>query len=325
MVRPVRFGIVGTGKISERFAAAVFRTRGAELTAVYSRKHDTGAAFSSRTAPVRVFSDYEEFLGFPDTDAVYIASPILFHEAQTLAALRAGKHVLCEKSLTTDLPSALRMRDEAEKQGKVLIEAMRTAYDPAFSLLRETLPRLGTVRRVFLEYAQYSSRYDAFLSGEVKNAFDPSLKNSALSDIGVYPLHLCLALFGAPLSLDSRSVFLHNGFEGEGTVLLRYPAFCAEISYSKIRQGSVPSVIEGENATLTLDAVNPPKSILFTDKTGTAIPLPLTPATPDNMHLELEAFLSMIRGETDPAPHLAATLLTMEMMDRVVKNSHIFG
>lgn len=81
------------------------------------------------------------------------------------------------------------MIEAARRYGVVLMEAMIATLNPNFRIVREQLPRLGTIRRYFASYCQYSSRYDKFREGVVLNAFDPSLSNGAMMDIGVYTVY----------------------------------------------------------------------------------------------------------------------------------------
>ena len=76
--------------------------------------------------------------------------------------------------------------DAAKKQGVTLMEAMISTLNPNFAIVKEHLKDLGTIRRYFASYCQYSSRYDKFKEGIVLNAFKPELSNGAMMDIGIY-------------------------------------------------------------------------------------------------------------------------------------------
>ena len=316
-MKEVRFCVVGTGKISDSFAEAVASTPGACIVSVCSRTSASGEAFAAAHGIARVYTDYGRMLADPEIDAVYIATPHYAHCDGSVRALHAGKHVLCEKILALSPEEVTRMRRAAEESGRVLLEAMRPAFDPATALLRENLPRVGRIRRVALEYCQYSSRYDAFRAGQVLPAFDPTIGNSALADIGVYPLHLCLLLFGEPRAAVGRSVFLHNGFEGEGCALLDYGDFYATVSYSKITDGCAPSRIEGEAGTILIEGINRTRSLTFVPRGGAPCPIPYTPV-PNNMVHEIAAFLRMTRAEMDPAPYLDTSAATVALAARLL-------
>ena len=113
--RQIGIGIVGTGKISRQFAAALRTTPGVSSPLVYSRDEKTGRLYAKECEVTDSTDSWEGFLADPRVDAVYIATPNAVHYRQALDALRAGKHVLCEKPLTTDEARFDLLADEAEK------------------------------------------------------------------------------------------------------------------------------------------------------------------------------------------------------------------
>ena len=318
----VRIAVVGTNFISDRFAEAASLSGKAEVSAVYSRKLDTGAAFAAKHGIKKVYDSYEKMLADSEIDAVYIASPHIAHAEQTVAALNAGKHVLCEKMIAADLEGFLFQKAAMQRSGKVLLEAMRPDFDPALEIIKAALPRLGKIRRVHLEYCQYSSRYDRFLAGEVLNAFNPKMKNTALADIGIYPLHICVLLFGAPDRIGGESVFLSNGFEGMGVITMGYGDMLAEIVYSKITESVNPSVIEGENGSLTFDKLNAPTEIKLKMRGEEWQTLDYTPIE-NNMVYEIDAFADMVGGVLSFSPYFEATEDAMRVVDEVYRTREI--
>ena len=313
----MNIAVVGTNFISDRFVEAAALCKNAKITAVYSRKHDTGMAFADKYGIKTVYTDYLDMLSDENIGGVYIASPTFCHAAQAVRAMRAGKHVLCEKMMGADLADCLWMERVREECGVVLLEAMRPAHDPAIEVIRSALPRLGKIRRASLEFCQYSSRYDAFLSGEVLNAFDPKIKNSALADIGIYPLHMAVNLFGEPKSVQASSIFLSNGFEGEGILTLGYGDMIATVVYSKITSGVNPSVIEGERGSLIIDKISAPSDITLHLRGEAPARLDYT-AVQNNMVYEIEAFCDMAEGRSDCMPYLAIT----EKAHRIVEEAY---
>ena len=287
-----RFGIVGTNFISDRFVEAVNDTSSCEAVAVYSRNQATADAFCAKHSIKQGFTSYIEMLR-SDIDAVYIASPTYCHSSQAILAMNMGKDVLCEKMLAHNSAAALEMIKVAKDTGRVLLEATRPLFDPSFSLIKDATNKIGRVRRVDLGYSQYSSRYDKFKSGEVLNAFDPAIANSALADIGIYPLELCLALFGKPEKTSGDAVFLDNGFLASGVITLKYPDMLATVTYSKIADGFTPSVIEGECGSVIIDGVNKTKSITLCMRGGKVEKIDYTPKE-NNMSYEIEAFARKI-------------------------------
>jgi len=318
----MRFGIIGTNFISDRFLAALAFTE-AKATAVFSRKRETGDAFAQKHAIGAVFTDLEAFLHSDVFDAVYVASPNFCHKEQTLAALRAGKHVLCEKPIAPSLDDYLVMKNEARARGLILTEAMRPIFDRMWLAIKDRLGALGTLRSVHLDYCQYSSRYDRFLSGEVLNAFNPALSNAALLDIGVYPIALAAFLFGKPHSVHSEVCRLANGFEGGGSILLGYGDFSAVITYSKVADSLAPSVIIGEKGGITVDKAATPKEVYFCPRGGERERIVRqTPDAEDNMFEEIRAFIRAVQErDTENTHEVSAN--TLAIMDAVRKEHGI--
>ena len=318
----VGIGFVGTGKISRLFADAVAGTEGLAPVSVYSRTERAGEEFAAACGVPAYTADWAGFLSDPTLDAVYIATPNICHYRQALDALRAGKHVLCEKPLTTDLARFDALASEAMARGLVLMEGMRILHDPVFPLIRKTLPQLGKIRRVDFEYQQYSSRYDAYRAGTVLNAFDPTLSNAAVMDIGVYPVALAVSLFGMPHDVSARSVFLSNGFEASGDAVLAYVDMTASLSWSKVADSVFPSVISGEDGSLTVDRLSGTTEVVFRPRKGDPVRLPYTPA-PNNMIHEAADFCEAVRGKLDTAPYLSFSRDTVRVLDLIRSSAGI--
>ena len=254
----MNFAIVGTNFISDNFSVAAKEISDGNVIAVYSRASETGNAFAKKHNIERVYTDYTKMLDDENIDAVYIASPTMCHAEQAILALRKKKHVLCEKMICAEYKEFPDMKLESERSGVVLIEAMRPDFDEILMSVANNIKEIGKIKSAKFEYCQYSSRYDKFKAGEILNAFDPKIKNSALADIGIYPLHYAISLFGSPKKITSEGEFLHNGFLGKGRSVLSYDGFDAETIYSKIHEGENVSKITGELGEITFDKINEP-------------------------------------------------------------------
>ena len=314
--RDLGIGIVGTGKISRQFAEALRTTPGVSARSVYSRKDETGKLYAKECGVPSSTDSWEGFLSDPAIDAVYVATPNVAHFGQALDALKAGKHVLCEKPLTTDTARFDVLAREARSRGLVLMEGMRILHDPVYSLIRKAVARLGKIRRAEFIYCQYSSRYDRFKDGIVLNAFDPVLSNAAVMDIGVYPVALSVALFGATDDISASSTFLYNGFEGNGTATLRYDGFDSTLTWSKIADVSSPSVIAGDGGTLAIDRLSGTTRVIFAASDGKTETIPYFPAE-NNMIYEAADLRDAIAGKLDPEPFLEISRKTVQTLDAI--------
>ena len=320
-MRILKICVVGTNFISDRFCEAAHEVEGVEVSAVLSRRVETGRAFADKYGIKTVFTTLSDMLS-SDIDAVYVASPTFVHKEQSVEAMLCGKAVLCEKMMGATFKDVEEMLDAKNRSGAVLLEAMRPDFDPAYKAVKDALPMIGRVRRAHLEFCQYSSRYDRFKSGEVLNAFDPTIANSALADIGIYPLHVCLSLFGAPLKHTSSHLFLENGFEALGKIELEYDGMLASVVYSKITDSTTPSVIEGELGSIIIDKISAPKDVTLKMRDGRCVKLDFD-YLPNNMVYEIAAFRDAVQGKLDDSPYLECTALSVRIVDEIYRTSGI--
>ena len=318
-MKTLRFLVIGTNFISDKFCDAVKLLSDVEVEAVYSRKLDTGYAFAEKHGISSVYDNLDRALASDRIDAVYVASPTFMHMEHSIKAMRAAKHVLCEKSISLNSAELCEMIRVSKEEKRVLIEAMRPAYDPALAVIKGAMSSIGKIRRASLEFCQYSSRYDKFKAGIVENAFNPDIGNSALSDIGVYPLWLAIELFGAPKTLKSEKKYLSNGFLGMGTSILGYEDKLLSVTYSKITDGVSPSVIEGELGSVIIDKISEPSEIYLALRGKEKVKLSYTKA-PNNMVYEIAAFKKMTEGKIDYLPYLKTTGLVMQAADIIHKS-----
>ena len=317
----IKIGVVGTNFISDWLVESLDLVEGIQATTVYSRKQETGDTFAKRHGIPQVYTNYQEFLS-SNIDVVYIASPTSAHAPQAMEAMNRGKHVLCEKIIAANSEELEEMITCAVNNNVILLEAMRPDFDPYMEIVIEQLPKIGQVRRVTFEMDQYSSRYDAFKEGVVMNAFDPSLGNAALMDIGVYPIHCLVRIFGAPREVKAMSTFLHNGFEGAGIVLLKYDHMIAEAVYSKISKSVNPSIIEGEDATIKIYGLTIMDKIEVCYRDGRVEEIELD-RMENNMHLEVEGLRDLIEAKDVRHRYLEYSRQTMKIVDEVRKQTRI--
>ncbi|TNT79303.1 Gfo/Idh/MocA family oxidoreductase, partial [Escherichia coli] len=196
----IRFAVIGTNWITRQFVEAAHESGKYKLTAVYSRSLEQAQHFANDFSVEHLFTSLEAMAESDAIDAVYIASPNALHFSQTQLFLSHKIHVICEKPLASNLAEVDAAIACARENQVVLFEAFKTACLPNFHLLRQALPKVGKLRKVFFNYCQYSSRYQRYLDGENPNTFNPSFSNGSIMDIGFYCLASAVALFGEPKS-----------------------------------------------------------------------------------------------------------------------------
>lgn len=184
----VRFGIVATGKIAEKFAATAPLVRELEVRGVASRTKEKAQAFSGRYGIAKAYSNYDALYNDPEIDAVYIATPHSHHKECCLKAIAAGKHVLCEKPMALCQTDAQEIFQAARQCGVFVMEAMWTRFIPTILHVKEWIDsgKIGDIR-----YLQATFGFQAKEDPESR-LFNPKLAGGALYDVGVYAISLML-------------------------------------------------------------------------------------------------------------------------------------
>ena len=257
----VRFGVVGTGRISDWVLKGAVQDSRIAVTAVCSRTQEAAEAFIARNPlakNARVYTSVAEMASDPEVDAVYIGTPNQTHCDYTITCLNAGKHVLCEKPLAVDAEEGRRMVEAAKANGCLLMEAMISTLNPNFRAVAERLNEIAPIRHYSSYFCQYSTKYEALKRGEVASSFKPGTAG-ALRDVGVYTLYPTVALFGCPKTIKSELKTI-NTPEGEtdvqGTAYLGYDEMEAVLTWSKSYDSFQPTEIAGEKGNLILDEIH---------------------------------------------------------------------
>ena len=250
----MNIAIIGTGKIVHEALPVIVGTEGIVVRSIWCREHSLAKAeaLAAQFGIPQVATDYAAVLADPQVDTVYVALVNSVHYAYALQALQAGKNVILEKPACMSHRELARLAEEARARGLMLFEAVTLLHLPAFHLLQtELLPQLGVIRHVECNYSQRSSRYDAYLHGEVLPAFDPAAGGGALMDINIYNLHFVIALFGKP---DSARYYCRRGFNGvdlSGTVVMNAPLCLC----TGAKDTDAPSfgLLQGDNGWLRIE------------------------------------------------------------------------
>ena len=269
-MKKIRFGVVGTNNITDWVIAGGRQDERFELTAVCSRTQERAKEFAAKHGIPHIFTSLEEMASSPLIDAVYIATPNYVHAEQSILCMNHGKHVLCEKPFASNSKEVRLMIEAAKKNKVTLMEAMISTLNPNFAIAKERMKDLGTIRRYFASYCQYSSRYDKFKEGIILNAFKPELSNGAVMDIGIYTIYPMVALFGKPQQIEAQGIVLHTGADGQGAVNFQYEGMNATVLYSKIANSALPTEIEGEAGNLLLDKIHITKQVDYIPRQVTA-------------------------------------------------------
>ena len=210
----VRWGVAGTGPISQQIARDLALVDGAELAAVASRTEAAATVFGDEFAIPLRFSDYSAMLD-ADLDAVYLGTPHVTHFALAKEALQRGRHVLCEKPLGLDAAEVRELAAIAREAGVFLMEALWMRFTPLTALVREIVDsgEIGEVRAV---QAAFGAPFPRDGSSRWQRG------GSSLLDQGIYPVTLAHLMLGEPESVTARGVIDPLGIELSTHFTLEY-------------------------------------------------------------------------------------------------------
>ncbi|MBN6711281.1 Gfo/Idh/MocA family oxidoreductase [Haemophilus haemoglobinophilus] len=245
----MKLAIIGTGMIVHEFLQIKSQLP-LKQCAIYGRDQEKVFKLLTEHGLSQAFTDYDELLN-SEFDTFYIALPNHLHFSFAKQALQAGKNVILEKPITSNLAEFKELKQLAKTNQCFLLEAVTVHYLPAYIALKQEMAKLGEIKILSLNYSQYSSRYDRFKQGEILPAFDPQKSGGALMDLNVYNIHFAVGLFGKPKSCIYQAN-INKGIDTSGILLLNYGDFQACCIGAKDCQAPVILSIQGEQGCITV-------------------------------------------------------------------------
>lgn len=346
-MRKVRFGMVGTGRISDWVLKGAVLEPRFEAAAVCSRTKENAEAFAARHGIVKTFTDIDALASDPSIDAIYIGTPNDTHHDIAIRCLNHGKHVLCEKPLASNSREVKEMVAAAKANGVVLMEAMISTLSPNFRMVQEKVKELGPVLNYSGTFCQFSSKYDLLkriLSGEsdspVPSSFNPERSGGALMDIGIYPIYPMVTLFGSPrgvkanvLTVDVPTACGMMPVDLQGTAIFEYEGMTATATYSKIADSKLRTEISCDRGILSLDQIHITRQVELTmrgaptsGRSGGPATSDITvPCDPDEYLCEFKEFIDVIESGSPESVNnsLANSLAVAEVMDEIRRQSGV--
>jgi len=209
MDKPVRWGILGTGKIARAFATALQDVPDAVLAGVASRSLDKADAFAAEFRAGAAYGSYEALAQADGIDLVYVATPHPQHASNALLALGAGKGVLVEKPFTMNAREAEQLIALARANKLFLMEAMWTRFMPALAEVKRLIAagEIGSVQQVVADFG-FTANF-----GPEHRVFNPELGGGALLDLGIYPLSIAASLLGPVLEVKAQAIMGPTGVD----------------------------------------------------------------------------------------------------------------
>lgn len=263
----LRWGVLGTGWIAQRFVASLRAHTDQQVVAVGSRTDVTARRFADAvgTGIARAHGSAEALVADPDVDVVYVATPHAAHRRGALLAIAAGKHVLVEKPLGLDAAQALEISEAAVAQGVFCAEAFWTLFLPRFDVVRRVLENglLGEVRSVLADHGEQFHPPHRIL--------DPAAAGGSLLDLGSYCTALATWVLGPAERVLASGENAASGVNGQASMLLAHRGGAQSVLHTTLlTRTPTTAVISGTAATLTLPGpFFMPGDVVLTSADGT--------------------------------------------------------
>lgn len=324
------WGIIAPGRIAQNFARALPVVPDGRLAAVASRNTDRARefaqAFGESGYSVRIHDSYDALLADPEIDGVYIASPHRFHFEQAMAALQAGKPVLCEKPLTVTAAQAKQLMAEAEERGVFLMEALWSRFLPVWQQVRRWLDegRIGQVHTL-------SSNFCVHMPFEPEGRlYDPELAGGNLLDMGVYCIALSRFVTGEdPARVLSSVRQAPNGVDVRTAATLEYRECVSQFTSGFLSNRENGMRIEGELGTIEVLgqfwASSEARLLRLNGRKNELVETFSEPHRSNGFEYQIEAAQQAIRAGKLECPGMpwAATLGTARVMDQILREAGV--
>ncbi|HYO40200.1 MAG TPA: Gfo/Idh/MocA family oxidoreductase [Nocardioidaceae bacterium] len=216
--RPVRWGIVSTGKIATAFVRNLALLEECEVAAVGARRQETADAFAGEHGIATAYGDYRALVEDPAVDVVYVATPHALHKEHVELALEAGKPVLCEKAFTLTAADAEQLVAQARERNVFLMEAMWMRCNPVVRRMQQLVASgaVGQVQQVRADLGFVVDR------PPTDRLLDPRLGGGALLDMGIYPLTFAWLFLGEPETIAAAAALSEAGVDLNLSLSLGY-------------------------------------------------------------------------------------------------------
>lgn len=218
MSKKINWGIIGAGKIAGKFATDLATLPDANLYAIASRNETKAADFAQNYGFKKAFGSYEAMLQDPDVQAVYIATPHVYHCKNTLMALDYKKAVICEKPFAMNTKEVQQMIAKAKAKDIFLMDALWTLCLPHILKAKEIVDsgQLGKIVSIKADFG-FNANFDP-----TSRLFDRDLGGGSLLDIGIYPLFFSLFFLGKPQKVTAVAKMGTTKIDEECAVFLSY-------------------------------------------------------------------------------------------------------
>ncbi len=245
----IRWGIIGLGKIANKFATDLASIETAELVAVASRNIQNANNFAEKYNAKKAYSSYEELAKDTNVDAVYIATPHSFHKEHAILCLQNKKAVLCEKPFAMNLSEVTEMIQVAKENNVLLMEALWSFFLPHFTYVLDIVKseKFGKLKSLEADFG-FHTPYNTD-----SRLFKKDLGGGSLLDIGIYPIFAALATLGEPDAIHAKATFFENGADASCDMVFQYKNAKATLKSTLLEETPSVAILKFDKAIVKLN------------------------------------------------------------------------
>lgn len=325
MTQKVRWGVLSTAKIGTvQVIPAMQKASNCEIVAIASRNQEKAQQAANDLGISKAYGSYEDLLADPEIDAIYNPLPNHMHVPYSIAALQAGKHVLCEKPIGLNSGEGIELLQECQKHPHLkAMEAFMYRFHPQWQKAKQVVDsgQIGRVRAITTTFS--------FFNRDAQNIRNrPEYGGGGLFDIGCYPISLSRFLTGA----EPDSVFSHVEIDEQfqvdtfASVMMKFGDVMSVFTCSTVMDHYQKIVVVGEKGSFEIDIPfnapidRPCKAILAIDGKQEFLEFPVC----SQYTLQGEAFANAVLNQTDvptPLTDAIANMLVLEAINQSGKTS----
>ena len=273
MSKKIKWGIIGLGKIAQKFVNDLKLMGNVELEAVASRDFIKSEAFATKYHSKKFYGSYNALLEDKFVDIVYIATPHNSHAQLTILALEHQKAVLCEKPFAINKQQVFNMVEASKKHNLFLMEALWTRFLPAIIKIK-TIIENGELGEIKYINADFSFK----ASPTIQRIHDKALGGGSILDIGIYPIFLAYLILGIPDKIMAKAHYFESGADSQVSIIFDYKNAQAVLFSSFNSNSKREAKISGTLGEIVIDSPwNETSSFsVFKDNKEEKISLPIS-------------------------------------------------
>lgn len=332
-MRKIRFGVVGVHSFGKHHIIGIQKNEDAELVMICDTDEELAKAVAEENG-VPYTTDFDEMVNCPDVDAISIVTPDPTHKELVIKALRAGKHVLCEKPMTLKLSESKEIVAEAKKSGAYMMVGQICRFTPSFMKAKELVEQ-GEIGELFFVEGEYAHDYSGMLTSTPWR-FDSENPRHGMIGGGCHSVDLLRWIAGNPteaVAYSNKKVLVSTPTDDCTIAILKFPnnvigkVFC---STGCKRPYTMRTVLYGTEGTIIVDNRSRHMSVYKTSILGSDRLMGFTPqgiemkiplsVNDHNIEGEIKEFVQCIKEGKPPVLDAREGAITVSVCDAIIRS-----